>query len=60
MLISDNELDMHINPNFVVRVWKTGGSETHYSMKLYGDCDRIHIDKDSYDRIVEWMDKHYG
>lgn len=58
MLISDRGSDMHINPNFIVSVWKTGSRETYYFMNLYGERDRIHIDKDSYDRIVEWMEQH--
>lgn len=57
MLISADGLDMHVNPNYIVRVWKTGSFETYYFVKLYGEHDRIHIDKDSYDRIVEWMER---
>ena len=58
MLISDNGLDMHINPYYIIRVWKTGSRETYYFAKIRGERDYVNIDKDSYDRIVEWMEQH--
>ena len=56
--------ESHINPNFVIGAWRTrndlhdGGYEHHVRMLGYN----IHfsIDKDSYDRIVEWMERHDG
>ena len=58
MLIRAYGMDMHVNPNYIVSMWKTVGSETYYFMNLYGESDRISIDKESYDLIVEWMERH--
>ena len=49
--------DMHVNPNYIVKVWKLGKC---YYATIHGENTDKHIDKDSYDRIVEWMEKHDG
>lgn len=59
MLIHDDEyIEEHINPRHVVSVWMTK-SDGECRM-LTSDGDTSHIDRDSYDRIVAWMERRDG
>ena len=60
MLISGYALDMHVNPDHIVAVWKTGSRETYYFAKIRDWHKDIDIDKDSYDRIVKWLERRDG
>ena len=50
---SENKETYHINPNLVISVYKRNGR--YFLNTVDGDINNI--DRESYDRIVAWMEQ---
>lgn len=46
---------MHVNPNQIACVYHDAGD---YPTMQLGSGEEYEIEQDSYERIVEWMEKH--
>ena len=52
--------ETHVNPNYIMKVWRTRndsiGNGYNYRLKMLGDKQSTLIDRDSYMRIVTWIE----
>lgn len=52
--------ETHVNPNYIMKTWKTKNSIVedgyNYRLKMFGDKQSTLIDRDSYMRIVAWIE----
>ena len=58
MLVRDAyDEEFHINPNHVVKAYTTKDEED-YAIELSNSDSTMWLDRESYERIVAWMEKH--